>query len=103
MAKSASDYTDEQLQGVLEHLKSVADVIVFDTPPCDVFADATRLSESVNEVFMVVSANSTNYAQIPNGYELLTRAGAKEVSLVLTDASPTEEPFTGTQSYAKSA
>lgn len=101
--KSLTERSEEELAAVLGQLKSSADIIVFDVPPCDMFADAARLSGDVDEVYMVVSANSTNYAQIPNGYELLTRAGAKEVSLVLTDASANEEPFADAQSYAKSA
>ena len=101
-SKSLADRASNQLESIVEQLKSRAEIIVFDVPPCDMFADAARLAGIVDEVCMVVSANTTNYAQIPNGYELLTRAGAKEVSLVLTDASPTEEAFSESPNYAKS-
>lgn len=100
-SKSLTDRASGQLESIIENLKSRAEIIVFDVPPCDMFADAARLAGVVDEVCMVVSANTTNYAQIPNGYELLTRAGAKEVSLVLTDASASEEAFSESRNYAK--
>ncbi|MBL8059624.1 MAG: AAA family ATPase [Chthonomonas sp.] len=99
--KSLTERSEEEVSAVLGQLRTGADIIVFDLPPCDMFADAARMAGDVDEVYMVVSANSTNYAQIPNGYELLTRAGAKEVSLVLTDASANDEPFANAQGYAK--
>lgn len=101
--KSLTERTNDELLAVLGQLRTGAEIVVFDTPPCDMFADAARLAGEVDEVFMVVSANSTNYSMIPNGYELLTRAGAKDVSLVLTDASANEEAFSEAQSYSKSA
>ncbi len=103
VSKGLADRSTEQMDAVLAFLKASADIIVFDAPPCDMFSDASRLAGSVDEVCLVVSASTTNYAQIPNGYELLTRAGAKEVSLILTDASPNEEAFAGTKNYSKGA
>ncbi len=98
-SQSLADRQGDQLEAIVTFLKGSADVIVFDVPPCDLFADASRLAGMVDEVCMVVSANTTNYAQIPNGYEILHRAGATEVSLILTDASPNDEPFANTKGY----
>lgn len=100
-SKSLADRPTAQIEAIVGFLKDKADVIVFDTPPCDMFSDSSRLASLVDEVCMVVSANTTNYSQIPNGYEILQRAGAKDVSLVLTDASANDEPFANTKGYNK--
>lgn len=97
--KTLADRPNQQLEDAVAYLRSRADVVVFDVPPCDMYSDASRIAALMDEVCMVVSANTTNYAQVPNGYEILHRAGAKDVSLILTDASPNDEPFGNTQAY----
>lgn len=93
--------TTEEIERFFAWVTSQADMVVFDMPPCDLFADASRLASYVDEVCVVVSASSTSYQHIPNGYDILTRSGAKNVSLILTDASAQEEPFADTRRYRR--
>lgn len=99
--KTIADRRLDQVQSVMAFLRGQADIIVFDVPPCDMFSDASRMAELTDEVCMVVSASTTNFSAIPNGYEILHRAGAEQVSLVLTDASVGDEPFAGTSNYSR--
>lgn len=88
-----ADVPTPQLQAIIEGFREKADLVVIDTPPCDAFSDASRLAKYVDEVCLVVSAKSTNFRNIPLAYEILTRSGAKSVSLILLDASVEDEPF----------
>lgn len=99
--KTIADRRVDQVQAVMAFLRGQADIIVFDVPPCDMFSDASRMAEHTDEVCMVVSASTTNFSAIPNGYEILHRAGADQVSLILTDASVGDEPFAGTANYSR--
>ena len=101
--RSLADRSTSQIEAFMKFVTEQADLVVFDVPPCDIFSDASRLASYVDEVCMVISASSTNYQQIPAGHEILTRAGAKNVNLVLTDASPQDEPFGDTRRYLRSA
>jgi uncharacterized protein involved in exopolysaccharide biosynthesis/Mrp family chromosome partitioning ATPase len=99
--KTIADRRVDQVQAVMAFLRGQADIIVFDVPPCDMFSDASRMAEHTDEVCMVVSASTTNFSAIPNGYEILHRAGSDQVSLILTDASVGDEPFAGTANYSR--
>lgn len=87
------DYPTPHVIGILEGLQEKADLVVLDTPPCDVLADASRLAPYVDQVSLVVSAASTGFRAVPVAFDILNRSGAKEVQLVLTHASPRDEPF----------
>jgi Mrp family chromosome partitioning ATPase len=71
-----------------------ADVLVLDTPPCDVVTDAVRLAPLVDEVYLVVSAEDTESAKVNMAHRMLRRCGAKEVHVMLTGGDPNEAPFT---------
>lgn len=97
--RTLADYSTAQIEAFISWLSSQADMVIFDTPPCDLYADASRLVSFADDITMVVSAASTNYQQIPDGYGILLRAGAKAVNLVLTDASAKEEAFGDAKNY----
>ncbi len=97
--KGVAELSTEQLETILQSLKTNAEVIVIDMPPCDVFADASRLAPYVDEICLVVSATSTAYRNIPQAYDILTRAGGKTISMILTNASPQEEAFSSARAY----
>jgi polysaccharide biosynthesis transport protein len=87
------------LSAFLDSLSAYADMIVIDTPPCNIMADASRLAPYVDEVFLVVSAASASARNVPAAHDILSRSGARKVSLVLTHASPTEESFSRQADY----
>lgn len=90
---SLADYQTGLVTGFLDTLKARGDVVILDLPACDVLSDAARLAKLVDEVYLVVSARDTQYRQVPQAQEILTQSGARAISLVLTDASPDDEPF----------
>lgn len=98
-AQSVGEANSSRLESVVEALKKYADVVVFAVPPCDILADASALARFADDICLVVSARTTNYRQIPAAHEILTRAGGKKVSLILTDANVDEEAFTRRGSY----
>lgn len=97
-----SDFLTSHMSGLIEDLREKADTVVINCPPVDVFADASRLAQYVDETCMVISAKTTSYRAIPVAQEILQKSGAKEMSIVLTNGSPTEEPF-GARSGASMA
>ncbi len=88
-----SDFNSSYMSSLIEDLRGKADTVVINCPPVDVFADASRLATYVDEVCMVISAKTTSYRAIPVAQEILQKSGAKEMSIVLTNGSPVEEPF----------
>jgi uncharacterized protein involved in exopolysaccharide biosynthesis/Mrp family chromosome partitioning ATPase len=87
------------LSAFLDTLQSQTGAIVIDAPPCDVVSDALRFAPYVDSVCLVASARSSKYPNIALAIELLKRAGAKEVRLVMTFASPEEEAFSRKSLY----
>jgi Mrp family chromosome partitioning ATPase/uncharacterized protein involved in exopolysaccharide biosynthesis len=94
-----SDVPISELSGILDHLQESAEMLVIDCPPCDVLADASRFVPFVDQVCLVVSARKTNYRLIMMAENLLKRAGAKKVSLILTGTTPEEEAFSRMSRY----
>lgn len=90
---SLADAATSHIQALIEELGDKADVVIVDCPPCDVLSDAARVAQFVDKVILVVSAKTTSFRAIPMAQDILTRAGAKEIDLVLTHASPNDEPF----------
>lgn len=94
-----ADYPTSHIVGIMNHLAEKADVVVIDAPPCDIVADAARLVPYVDQVCLVVSAQATSFRSVPMAYDILKRSGAKEISLILTHASPQDEPFSKRSRY----
>jgi MinD-like ATPase involved in chromosome partitioning or flagellar assembly len=88
-----------KLEAIMQALRLAGDVIVFAVPPCDVLADASCLARLVDDVILVVSATQTNYRSVPLAQDLLQKAGAKNISLVMADAVADEEPFSRRSAY----
>lgn len=88
------DYPTAHVIGIIDSLQEGADLVVLDAPPCDVVADASRLAPYVDQVCLVLSAAGTGFRSVPIAHDILLRSGAKEVQLILTHASPKDEPFT---------
>lgn len=98
-AKFLTNVDQPKLEAVMQALRLSADVIIIAVPPCDVLADASTVARHVDDVCLVVSAAQTNYRSVPLAQDLLNKAGAKNISLVMTDASAEEEPFAKSSAY----
>ena len=87
------DYVTSHVQVLFDQLREESDMVVINCPAVDVFSDAARMASFVDETALVVSAKSTSYRAIPVAQEILSRSGAKQVSIVLVNASSSDEPF----------
>jgi polysaccharide biosynthesis transport protein len=94
-----ADFPTSHIVGIINGFAEKADVVVVDAPPCDIVADAARLVPYMDQVCLVVSASSTSFRSVPMAYDILKRCGAKEISLILTHASPQDEPFSKKSRY----
>lgn len=90
----AADVPFEKLCGLIAAYAQGVDLLIIDAPPVDRVSDAARMVACVDEVCLVVSASNTNYRHILKAQDILRRAGAKQISLVLSGASEKDEPFT---------
>lgn len=90
---AVTDVPIQRIESVMSALKNYADVVIFAMAPCDVIADASAVAHFVDETCLVVSARTTVYRQIPAAADLLSKAGAKNLQIILTDANSDEEPF----------
>ncbi|MBL8047709.1 MAG: hypothetical protein JNJ45_03405 [Chthonomonas sp.] len=90
---AVTDVPVQRIESVMTALKKYADVVIFAMAPCDVIADASAVAHYVDETCLVVSARTTVYRQIPAAADLLAKAGAKNLQIILTDANSDEEPF----------
>jgi len=77
----------QRMADLIEHLKSLADVIIFDSPPCLAVTDAAVLSTQVDGVLMVVNARGTRRGTAEQGLESLKKVGGNVVGAVLNHFS----------------
>ncbi len=93
----ASELLDSSAMGsVLESLRTVADVILIDTPPL-VVSDAAILGRQVDGVIVVASEGKTDRNALQRGVDRLTEARAKVLGLVLNRSK--EATSAGNQYY----
>lgn len=88
-----ADFQSQHIEGLLSDLAARADVVVLDLPAVDIFSDAARMAHFMDEACLVVSAKTTSYRAVPMAQEILEKAGARSMSIVLTNASSNDEPF----------
>jgi succinoglycan biosynthesis transport protein ExoP len=73
------------LRGLLAQLKTEYDLIVLDTPPVLVSADAATLAASADGVIMVVRAGQTDRGAAELARQRVSAAGGKVLGAVLND------------------
>ena len=73
---------------VLEHLTSVFDIVVIDSPPVQAVADAAILSAIVDGTLFVIDSGKTRRNAVRLGREALAKAGANMLGAVLNRLSP---------------
>lgn len=71
---------------VFEYLKSEYDFIIIDTPPVNTVTDAQLFSEIAKYVVYVVDVQKNDRNAIKKGKELIEKAGAKLLGVVLNKA-----------------
>jgi polysaccharide biosynthesis transport protein len=73
------------LQGLLSQLKTEYDIVVLDTPPVLVSADAATLAASAEGVILVVRAGQTDRGAAELARQRITSAGGRVLGAVLND------------------
>ena len=71
------------MRTILDRLQIGQDLIVFDSPPLQVVADAALLSSFVHGTLLVIDASRSHRAAIRQGREALATANAHVLGVVL--------------------
>lgn len=73
----------QRMGQLLADLKEVADIVIFDSPPATIVADAVDLSKHVDGVLLVVEANRTHRDVVRQAIFNLQQAGGNVLGAVL--------------------
>ena len=82
-----------QMDRTIAALRSEAEVVIIAVAPTDVVADAAAFASRVDEVCLSVSAKTNEYGAVPTAFDILEKAGARSIKLILTDTGREGEPF----------
>ncbi len=75
-----------KMEVLFEELDKIFDVVIIDTPPVNVVADALSISPFVDGVTMVATDNKTTYNELQDAVKALKVADAKILGVVLNKA-----------------
>ncbi len=81
----------DRMTWILEELRSIAEMVIIDTPP-SLVADAQVLAAKVDAVLLVVKPGKTSAEAARSSMELFRRAGARVVGVVL-NRIPRNRPY----------
>ena len=83
----------ERMEQFINSLKEEADVVIFDSPPAALVADATIMARHVDGVVLVVSAGKTQRDALNIAVMNLKRAGANILGVVLNRSNETNDSY----------
>jgi polysaccharide biosynthesis transport protein len=72
-----------EMQRLIDQLKEISDIVLFDSPPALAVADSVVLSSRVDGVLLVIAFGETKKANTRKAQELLARANAHVLGTVL--------------------
>lgn len=72
-----------RMQGVIDALSQVFDIVIFDCPPVLAVSDALVLAEKADGVLVVAAAGGTEKGALTRAVELVERTGSASLGLVL--------------------
>lgn len=84
----------ERVDSIIESLSKSAQFVVISVAPADIVADSAAFASRVDEICLCVSARTNEYGSVPTAYDILDKAGAKSIKLILADTGKEGEPFT---------
>ncbi len=87
-----------RMEEILNELRNVAEIIIFDTPPVLVFADAIVLSRRVDGVIVVIQAGKSKRAAITQTLFDLQNANANLLGSIFNQ-SPKSDTFSVNKAY----
>jgi polysaccharide biosynthesis transport protein len=75
--------SSQRMRVVLERLKAAAELVIFDAPPLQAVTDAAVLSSYLDATVYVVDAGHSRRGAVRQGREMLARAGANVLGVIL--------------------
>lgn len=75
--------SSERMKEIIAELKSIADIVVFDSPPCLPVADSTILGTEVDGTILVLAAGRTRTSDARQAADLLRRVHINLIGAVL--------------------
>jgi len=81
-AKAAALLGTEKMESLLKALKQCVDIVILDTAPAELLADASALARYVDAALYVVKQDYAKKGQIRNGVQTLSMSGIKILGLV---------------------
>lgn len=94
----STQLSSERCKQIIATLKETADVVIFDTPPLLLFADAIILSRRMDGVIMVVQAGKSRRNAINQAISDLQNANANVLGSIFNQ-SPKSDTFTVNKAY----
>ena len=94
-SEGLGDYQNLQITGLVQELSERADVKVLNTPACSLVSDAPRLARFADTVCLVASRTDRSRGLVSKAADILKRAGAKEIEVLVIDADVSKESFLG--------
>jgi non-specific protein-tyrosine kinase len=87
------------MQTLIKELTEMADLVIFDTPPCLLYSDAIVVSRLVDGILYVVRAGAQNKAAQRRVQRQLTQSKARLLGVVLNSADVEESTEYGMYGY----
>lgn len=94
----SSQLGSERMEEILRDLKKIADIVIFDTPPVLVFADAITLSRRIDGVIMVIRAGKSTRSAVSQTLLDLQNANANLLGSIFNQ-SPKSDTFSVNKVY----
>lgn len=79
--------SSRRMAELIEALKAECDIVLFDTPPLLVFADAAQLARACDGTILVARANSTRVGALRQARAQLLQGGARLLGVVLNSVA----------------
>jgi Mrp family chromosome partitioning ATPase len=102
-ASAITSAPSQSVDAFMEYLLGSVDVVVISAPPCDQYADASRLASLVDQVFLMIAAQRTSLPAVPRARDLLLNAGAKDVKVMMSGADRGDDGMTIQPRHAPAA
>ncbi len=94
----SSQLGSERMEEIIRDLKKIADIVIFDTPPVLVFADAITLSRRMDGIIMVIRAGKSTRSAVNQTLLDLQNANANLLGSIFNQ-SPKSDSFSVNKVY----
>ena len=89
-AKTIDLFYSRHMLDLINSVKERFDIIIFDTPPINVFVDASIIASKTDEAILVAKQRITTTIYIQNAKKRLENAGAKLAGIIINQVDKSE-------------